>query len=177
MYIDRLETKDLIIAKAKIEDTEKIWKNYWSDLESAKYMLWKPTETMEEATNRMERTIKYQADHLAFTIYEKSTNEPIGMAGFFEVEPGVWEDSGIGLGSKFCGKGYGTQIVQVFIDYLFNEMGINKILYSCFRENIASHKLVAKFDFDYLFTIADVRDWDGLEYAVDYFQMLNPNNN
>ena len=175
MYIDRLETKDLIIAKAKVEDTEKIWQNYWCDQESAKYMLWKPTETKEEADDRMTRTINYQKDHLAFIIYEKSTMEPIGMGGFYEVEPGVYEDSGIGLGSKYCRKGYGTQILQAFIDYLFDDLKINKILYSCFRENVASHKLLAKFDFNYLFTIADVRDWDGLEYAVDYYQMLNPN--
>lgn len=175
MFIDRLETKDLILAKAKVEDTPGIWQNFWSDKESAKYMLWKPTETIEEANSRMEKTINYQKDHLAFFVYEKSTMEPIGMAGFYEVEAGVYEDSGIGMGSKFAGKGYGTQILQVLIDYLFNELKINKILYSCFRENVVSHKLVSKFDFNYLFTIADVREWDGLEYAVDYFQMLNPN--
>ena len=53
MFTDRIETKDLILAKAKIEDTDKIWHNYWSDLESAKFMLWKPTETKEEAIARM----------------------------------------------------------------------------------------------------------------------------
>lgn len=177
MYADKLETKDLILAKAKMEDVDLMFKNFWSDKESAKYMLWRPLETIEQAKVKMEKTINYQKDNFAFIVYEKSSMQPIGMAGFMVVEPGVYEDSGIGLGSKFGGKGYGTQILQVFIDYIFNTLNAKKILYSCFRENVASHKLISKFDFNYLFTIADVREWDNLQYAVDYYQMLNPNNN
>ena len=177
MYTNRLETKDLIITKAKLEDADVMFENFWSDKQSAEYMLWKPLETLDQAKEKMVRTIDRQKDSFTYTVYEKKTMQPIGIAGFIEVEPGVYEDCGIGLGSKFCRKGYGTQILQVFIDYIFNDLKAKKILYSCFRENIASHKLVAKFNFNYIFTIADVREWDGLEYGVDYYQMINPNIN
>lgn len=175
MYIEKLETKDLILKKATVEDAEIMFKNYWSDKETAKYMLWRPLDNVEEAYIKMEKTIKHQADNLAFLVYEKSSMEPIGMAGFIKIEDGVYEDTGIGIGSKFTRKGYGTQILEVLIDYIFNDLKAKKILYSCFRENVASHRLALKFDFNYLFTIADVREWDQLEYAVDYYQMLNPN--
>ena len=47
-YFDvKLETKDLILKKAEFEDWKTIYYNLWRHKESAKYMLWQPTETDE----------------------------------------------------------------------------------------------------------------------------------
>lgn len=49
-YFDvKLETKDLILKKAEFEDWKTIYYNLWRHKESAKYMLWQPTETDEDA--------------------------------------------------------------------------------------------------------------------------------
>ena len=52
----KLETKDLILKKAEFEDWKTIYYNLWRHKESAKYMLWQPTETDEDAKDRMKRT-------------------------------------------------------------------------------------------------------------------------
>ena len=44
-----IETKDLILAKAKPEDLESIYNNYWKHEITAKYMLWTPCKSLEEA--------------------------------------------------------------------------------------------------------------------------------
>ena len=49
----KLETKDLILKKAEFEDWKTIYYNLWRHKESAKYMLWQPTETDEDAKDRI----------------------------------------------------------------------------------------------------------------------------
>ena len=56
----KLETKDLILKKAEFEDWKTIYHNLWRHEESAKYMLWQPTETDEDAKDRMKRTIAFE---------------------------------------------------------------------------------------------------------------------
>ena len=85
----KLETKDLILKKAEFEDWKTIYYNLWRHKESAKYMLWQPTETDEDA---------------------------IGFAGMRELEPGIYEETGIALGPEFVQKGYGRQILTTLLE-------------------------------------------------------------
>ena len=74
-YKNQLETKDLILGKAKLDDLENIFNNYWCQEETAKYMLWPTQKNLIEAKDRLIRTINFQKEHLAFFIYEKSTGK------------------------------------------------------------------------------------------------------
>ena len=56
--LERFETEHLILRKARPDDTEYMLKNVWSDESLPKYMLWKPTFTIEEAEERMKKTMK-----------------------------------------------------------------------------------------------------------------------
>lgn len=170
-YIDRLETKDLILGKGKIEDAKKLYENYWSCEVTAKYMLWSPEKTLEDAISRMERTIEFQKDNLAFIIYEKSSNEPIGQAAMKECEKGVFEDLGIGMGEKFVGKGYGKQIILCFIDYIFRELNAQKIVLCCHTDNIPSAKCQQACGLKYSHSEMHVRKKDNLECKYDYYTM------
>ena len=55
-----METRDLILDKARFEDWEDMYRNVWSRPEPAQYMLWQVTASEEEAKARMERTIAWQ---------------------------------------------------------------------------------------------------------------------
>ena len=66
--MESLITENLILRKAKLTDLELIWKNVWSDEQIAENMLWKVTKTREEAVERLNRTIKYQADNYAYFV-------------------------------------------------------------------------------------------------------------
>ena len=50
--IDRLETKHLLLRKAKLNDLNAIWKNVWSDKGIAENMLWEVTISLEEAKKK-----------------------------------------------------------------------------------------------------------------------------
>lgn len=52
-----IETKDLVLDKAKFSDWETMYHNVWSRPESAKYMLWKVTTSESDAQIRIQKTI------------------------------------------------------------------------------------------------------------------------
>ncbi|MBE7074919.1 MAG: GNAT family N-acetyltransferase [Clostridiales bacterium] len=167
-YIKELQTKDLILGKAKLEDLHSIFNNYWCSVISAKYMLWEPQKNLEEAQERLNKTIIFQKEHFAFFIYDKNSGEAIGQAGMMEIEKGIWEDIGIGMGEKFVGMGYGKQILNCFIDYLFTDMNAQKIICSCHTDNIPSKKLQLSCGMKFAFSKEFTRKKDNLTYLAQY---------
>ena len=170
MYKDKIETKDLILAKAKADDLNDIYQNFWSQEETAKYMLWKPCKSLAEARESLEKIISFQKDKIAYFVYEKKTKKAIGIAGVKEISPDIYEDAGIGIGPKFVGKGYGKQILKALVDYC-EELGAKKIVCSCFTENIPSAKLQQSCGFKYTHSEKQVRKWDGKEYISDIYEL------
>ena len=170
-YTKQIETQDLILGKAKQEDLESIFNNYWCSEKTAKYMLWVPQKNLQEAQDRLDRTIKFQKDHLAFMVYEKKTGQAIGQAGMFEKEPKVFEDMGIGIGEKFVGKGYGKQILKGLVDYIFSELGGEAVICSCHTDNIPSAKMQQSCGLKYDHSEMYTREKDNLTYKSDYYKI------
>ena len=114
-----LKRRNLALKKAEFEDWKTIYYNLWRHKESAKYMLWQPTETDEDAKDRMKRTIAFEEkpeNKYALFVYLKKTGEAIGFAGMRELEPGIYEETGIALGPEFVQKGYGRQILTTLLE-------------------------------------------------------------
>lgn len=168
-FSKQLETRDLLLGKAKLEDLDSIYDNYWCQSETSKYMLWVPQKTIEEARDRLVRTINFQRDHLAFFIYEKTTGQAIGQVAMLEIEQGIFEDGGIGLGKDYVGKGYGKQVLKCLIKYLFEELNASKIICSCHTDNIPSAKLQQSCGMKYSHSTMVTRLKDNLTYKSDNY--------
>ena len=76
-----METKDLLLGKAKPEDWESMYRNVWSRPAVARFMQWRITTSAADAQARMERTIAWQKNHDTYLVYEKSSGQAIGFAG------------------------------------------------------------------------------------------------
>jgi RimJ/RimL family protein N-acetyltransferase len=170
MYKERLETKDLILKRAAMEDAYDMYRNIWSEEESARYMLWTPIKSMVEAVDRMSKTIEFQKDRIAYCVYEKQSGQAIGFAGMKEIEDGVYEDSGIGIGNKFVGRGYGKQILMALVDYCFKELEATRIICSCWTENLTSKKMQLSCGFEYSHSQAMIDKRNGLDYTLDFYE-------
>jgi RimJ/RimL family protein N-acetyltransferase len=134
-------------------------------------MLWLPTKNIEEAEERMIRTIEYQKDKIAYLVYEKKSGQAVGFAGMKEIQDKVYEDSGIGIGPEFVRRGYGKQILLALVKYCFEDLGAIKIICSCRSENIASKKLQQSCGFQYTHTQPMVDKRDGLKYEIDFYEL------
>ena len=170
-----LETKDLILKKAVFEDWPDIYRNLWRHAESARYMLWRVTESEEAARDRMRRTLAYEQQHeYALFVYEKLSGKAIGFAGMRELEPGVWEESGVALGPDYVGRGYGGQILDALTQRAFS-LGAREFQASCRERNERSHRLILSRGFRPAGSELCVDDRNGEEYTLLHFRLSAPN--
>lgn len=168
----RLETKDLIMKAAEFEDWKEIYTNLWCHEESAKYMLWQPTKTEEDAQERMRRTIAFQKKcNSAWFVYEKQSGQAIGFAGMTEIEEGVWEDTGVAVGPAFVGKGYGKQILTALVRHCFETRKAKKVVCSCRSGNVPSRKLQLSCGFRYTHSESRVDNRNGEAYTLEFYEL------
>lgn len=159
-----IETRDLIIDKAKLEDWEDMYRNVWSRRECARYMMWRVTENEEDAKIRIGKTIEFQKTHDTYLVYEKKSGKAIGFAGVEKSEPFVYEEAGICLGSDYWGKGYGKQILEGLIEYVKDKFGAREFIYSAREENTASKRLAEALGFVPVSSEIKTDERDGHEY-------------
>lgn len=164
-----LETKDLILDRGKFEDWEAMYRNVWRHPESAKYMLWRVTEHIEDAPDRMRRNIEWQKVHDTYFVYLKATGEAIGFAGVEHISPTLWEEGGVCLGPDFVGKGYGKQILQCLLDYAKASGAAEFVAYAR-EKNTASRALIASLGFTQTGSEERADDRDGSTYTMLKFR-------
>lgn len=165
-----METKDLILKKPVFEDWRDIYYNLWRHGESARYMLWRVTESEEEALTRMERTLAHMEKNQAWFVYEKTSGQAIGFAGIVEISPGVWEDTGIAVGPEFTGRGYGKQILNALVEYCREELGAEKFVCSCRSGNAASRWMQLACGFRYTHSENRTDPRTGEPYILEFYE-------
>ena len=143
-----LETKDLVLDKAKLSDWEEMYHNVWSRPEIAKYTEWRVSTSEDDAKERIIKTIEFQKKHDTYFVYEKASGKPIGFAGVEKLSPIVYEEAGICLGPAYMGKGFGKQILQCLIEYCKMEFGAKEFIYTAREGNVASHRLAKSMGFN-----------------------------
>lgn len=167
-----LETKDLILNIGEFEDWKDMYNNLWRHKESAKYMLWTPLGSEEEAKRRMRKSIDYQQrNKFHYFVYEKKSNQAIGFAGMSEVDPNVYEDTGIAIGPAFVGQGYGKQILSALVKCTFEQLGAVKFICSCREQNIASKRLQQSLGFEYSHSVEKTDPRTGENYILEYYEL------
>lgn len=165
----RIETKDLILRKAKQEDWKSLYYNLRCHEESAKYMSWTPDKSEQETQNRIQKTIINQSlFKYTFHVCLKQNNEVIGYANFARIDNTSYEDNGIALGPNFVHKGYGKQILNAVAEQLKAD-GVKKLYCGYRQKNIASKMLQESCGFQYDHTSQELTDSrTGEKYYIDY---------
>lgn len=166
-----LETRDLILDKAKFSDWERMYHNVWSRPESARYMTWRVTTSEEAARERILRTIEFQKTHDTYLVYEKAGGAAIGFAGVEKLAPHVYQEAGICLGPDYVGRGYGKQILQCLIEYCRKEFEAEEFYYLTREENEASNRLAGSLGFKKIGSERKEDDRDGHPYILVTYRL------
>ena len=160
-----LETANLILKKELTDkDIEKLHNNVLIHEETAKYMLYKKSDTLEETKARID---KWSSWDNMYWIFKKISNEPIGFLSFIESESEI-TNIGLCIGKDYIRKGYGKQVLSQLIEYA-KANGKKMIEYSAFHENVASIELAKKLGFIYSHNKQSIRNWDNLEFTEDFY--------
>ncbi len=161
-----IETESIILDKAKFSDWAEMYRNVWSQPESARYMDWTVTTNEEAAKIRIAKTIAFQKEHDTYLVYEKSSGRAIGFAGVEKIGPYIYQETGICLGPSYTRKGFGKQILQGLIQYCKEQFDAKEFIYSARDENTASNRLARSFGFSLISSTAKIDSKDGHHYNL-----------
>jgi RimJ/RimL family protein N-acetyltransferase len=89
------------------------------------------------------------AASVRFTIYERETRRPIGIANVINVDH-RHRTAGLGLmiGEPDCwGKGYGTETTRLLLDYAFTALGMQNVMLHVYEFNASARRCYEKAGF------------------------------
>jgi len=125
-----IETSRLILRKAVMEDALPMFHNWASDPEVTKYLTWSTYEVVETAYPVLKMWIhEYENNnYYQWMIVLKEINEPIGSISVVRQRDDIGEaEIGYCIGRRWWHRGIMSEALAAVIDYLFSEVGINRI--------------------------------------------------
>ena len=151
-----LETERLILRKTEESDLKKLWEILLDRDISKYYLTCKINDNWEDEKKWQYKKLERanNLDVFCWTILRKDNNEVIGQ---ITVQDGYTEDKSIRDVGWFVSKnnqrkGYAYEAAYKVLNYMFNEVEINKIETSAAIINEASWKLMEKLGFKRLET-------------------------
>ncbi len=146
-----IETERLILRKTEESDLKKLWEILLDRDISKYYLTCKINDNWEDEKKWQYKKLERAAnpDMFCWTIIRKDNNEVIGQ---ITVQDGATEDKSIRDIGWFISKinqrkGYAYEAASNVLNYMFNEVKINKIETSVAMINPASWRLMEKLGF------------------------------
>ncbi len=126
----RLESSRLILRKFVIDDAEDMFKNWASSETVTKYLTWNSHNSTEETKSYLADLVKQyeNPEVLDWCIQLKDTSCPIGsIYARLISRPLKSFEVGYCIGEKWWNKGITTEALKAVIEYLFIDLGANRI--------------------------------------------------
>ena len=125
-----LETPRLILRRLTQADAEPMYKNWASDPEVTKFLTW-PTHSSAEVSKQviaMWASHYNELNYYQWGIVVKNENALIGTIAGVELHDEIAAaEIGYCIGKNWWHKGYMSEALTAVIDFLFDEVGLNRI--------------------------------------------------
>lgn len=147
-----LESDRILLRPLSVKDAEHIYKNWTTDPDVAKFMIWDLHTSIEDTIEWLkleEENIKSD-EHYVWGFVQKDTGELFGSGGInYKKEIDCFE-IGYNIMKKYWGQGLTTEACQRIIDFATNTLGLEKLFGRHAVENIGSEKVLRKLGFQYV---------------------------
>lgn len=143
-----LTTERLTLRRFTLADAQKMFENWHSDPEVTKYLSWYPDKSVDGTLELLtEWTSKYGSEEYYNWAIEYD-GELVGNIEMVVVSNRCeCLEFGYCLSRKFWGLGIMTEAVERVRDFLFDEVGANRLVIGHVRENTASGRVAQKCGF------------------------------
>ena len=125
-----IETSRLVLRRAVLEDAKPMLRNWASDPEVTKYLTWPPHENIDVTRKVLSSWVaEYEKDdYYQWMIVLKEIGEPIGSISVVRQRQVIGEaEIGYCIGRLWWHRGIVTEALSAVIEYLFGEVGMNRI--------------------------------------------------
>lgn len=126
----RIETERLLLRRFTMEDAQAMYQNWACDPEVTKYLTWKPYTNEETATEILTIWTKAydKADFYQWAIELKALGQPIGSISVVEHnDKAELAHIGYCIGRNWWRQGIMSEALQAVMDFLFDEVGMNRL--------------------------------------------------
>ena len=158
-----METERLILDSIKESDKEDYFINISHDKKVLETFICRYAETMEEFDFS-----SYPGRQDLFAIRLKETGRLIGIISCFDEKDGSCE-IGYGIGSGYWNRGYATEAVRRFLEFLFREKGLKTVYASFFTGNDASRRVMEKCGMNFDHFSEKELSYLGVEQDLTYY--------
>lgn len=158
-----LETDRLILRRFELSDAEAMFKNWASDSEVTKYLMWPAHKDVGVSEYVLKEWIsQYEEDTFyQWAIVLKSNgNEPIGSIAIVRIDEDInMVHVGYCIGKEWWNKGITSEALAALIRFFFNEVKVNRIESRHDPKNSNSGKVMEKCGLIYEGTMKQA-DWN-----------------
>ena len=148
----QIETGRLNLRPFAMEDAEAMYRNWASDPEVTKFLSWPAYQSVDTAYEILDIWTKQYSDNnfYQWAIELKELGEPIGSISVVNLDDRVdMVEIGFCIGKAYWGRGIMTEAFQAVIDFLFGEVGVQRIEAGHDPENPASGAVQRKCGLKY----------------------------
>ena len=164
-----METERLIIDRIRETDKEDYFNNISHDKKVLETFICRYAESLEEFDFS-----SYPANESLFAVRLRETGRLIGIILYFDEKDGSCE-IGYGIGSAYWNRGYATEAAGRFIDYCFDERGLDTVCASFFTGNDASKRVMEKCGMTYSRFVEKELTYLGVERDLTYYSVSKAN--
>lgn len=148
-----LESKHLLLRKFELSDANDMYQNWANDSEVTRYLTWLPHKNVNETAELLKIWCDDydKPNNYNWAVVLNNTGELIGNVSVVRIDKNDSKccDFGFCFSRKYWGNGIATQTLQIIFNYLFNEVGFDKINGYNNVENKASAKVMQKLMMSY----------------------------
>lgn len=140
-----IHTNRLLLRKYRLSDAEEMFENYANDDRVTKYLPWKPYSNPADVIPFLEMTIKKYEEISTYNwaiIYQGSVIGGISAMSIDTMRNNC--EVGYCIGYDFWNKGITSEALAAVITFLFDEVGMHRIMAKHDIENPASGEVMKK---------------------------------
>lgn len=126
----RIETERLILRRFTVEDAESMYRNWASDPEVTRFLMWPTHQSVEDSRKVLgEWVASYEnEDKYEWCIAKKENDEPIGSIGAFNYNEKVSSlEIGYCISKAYWHQGITSEAMAAVMAYLLEEVGVSRI--------------------------------------------------
>lgn len=142
------ETERFILRKATLEDVPYMYNNYCKDPEVSRYLTWLPHTDIKVTEAFVNGFLLKNYDRLDFyewVIESKEIHQAIGMISVVKIDENIEEvHIGYCLSQSLWGNGIMPEVFKRIIQFLFEEVNVNRIVAQHDTANPKSGKVMLK---------------------------------
>lgn len=127
----RLETERLILRRYEPADADAMYRNWASDPEVTKYLMWPTHESVSVSRAVMDSWVKNYADEKYYQwaiVLKENGEKPVGdIAVVQQNEQTDTVHIGYALGRAYWHKGIMSEALKAVMDFMFDVVGANRV--------------------------------------------------